>query len=115
MTPGTGDLPLPADVVVVPPDIPTVSVSPVSEPGLVVGTPIGTSLGHCGLWSPVDLDGSLWQAVGGSDAAGGPIDSDPEIGELINATPGSFVLLTSDTAEFHTMGGLVPPSTAPGA
>jgi hypothetical protein len=114
--PGTDHLPLPVDVTAIPPDVPTVSISPASEPGLVVGTPIQMSLGHCGLWSPVDLDGSLWQAVGGSDAAGGPIDGDDEIGELINATPGSFVLLTTATAELHTTGGLVLAFVrAPGA
>jgi hypothetical protein len=107
-SPPAGYLPLPAQVAVIPADVPTVSVPAESGPGaLVVGTPIAYTLGHCGLWSPVDLDGSVWQPVGGTDASGGSIDSDAEIGELINATPGEFMLLTPDTAEFRTATGVV--------
>jgi hypothetical protein len=109
-------LPLPEQFVTTPADLTTVSVAPESEAGsLVVRTPIEYSLEHCGLWSPVDLDGSLWQPVGGHDAAGGPIASDEAIGELINATPGEFVLLTPDTAEFRSVTGvLVAFTRAPG-
>lgn len=108
--------PLPGQVAVIPADIPTVSVPAGSEAGtLVVGTAIEYSLGHCGLWSPVDLDGSLWQPLGGSEADGSPITSDAAIGELINATPGQFVLLAPDTAEFTSSSGtLVAFSRAPG-
>jgi hypothetical protein len=74
---------------------------------LVVGTPIEYTLRHCGLWSPVDLDGSLWQPVGGTEASGAPIASDEAVGELINATPGQFVLLTPETAEFRSDSGTI--------
>jgi hypothetical protein len=101
---------------VVPADVPTVSIEPESAPGLVVGTPIEHELGHCGLWSPVDLDGSLWQPLGGTEAGGEPITSDAAVGELINATPGTFVLVTPDTATFSSASGVsVAFERAPGA
>jgi hypothetical protein len=107
---------LPEQVAVLPADASTVSVTPESEAGtLVVGTAIEYALGHCGLWSPVDLDGSLWQPVGGQDPDGGVIDEDAEIGELINATPGSFVLVTPDAGLFTSTTGLtVAFERAPG-
>lgn len=108
---------LPAQVAVIPADIPTVSITPESAAGmLVVGTPIEHSLQHCGLWSPVDVDGSLWQPIGGREASGAAITSDEAIGDLINATPGRFVLITPDSAEFHTLTGTVVAfARAPGA
>jgi hypothetical protein len=112
----SGTFPLPEQIVTVPPDIPTVSIEPVSEPGLVVGTPYPFTLEHCGLLSPFDTDGSLWQPVGGRDAGGGAIDSDDEIGEFINATPGVLTLTGPDTAEFVTVTGqLIALQRAPGA
>jgi hypothetical protein len=107
--------PLP-DAAAVPADVPTVSIDPESAAGLVVGSPVEYSLGHCGLWSPVDLDGSLWQPVGGSEADGQPIASDAALGELINATPGTFVLVTPDSATFSSASGVVVAfARAPGA
>jgi hypothetical protein len=104
-------LPLPADVVPFPADLPTVSLAPESEVGmgdgapLVIGTSIPLSLGHCGLFSPVDVDGSLWQPVGGLDATGGAIDTDEEIGELINATVGELTIVDEGSAVFRTSTG----------
>lgn len=65
------------------------------------------TLQHCGLASPFDFDGSLWDPVAGRDAEGEPIDSEEEIGELINATPGEVVLLDSGQVQFRTAGGSV--------
>jgi hypothetical protein len=95
-----------------------VSVTPGSEPepGISIGVPIEFTLGHCGLLSPIGIDGSLWQPVGGHDPAGGPIVSDADIGELINATPGSFELRSMDRAEFRSSNGVVVAlQRAPGA
>jgi hypothetical protein len=75
-------------------------------------------LGHCGLYSPIDLDGSLWQADGGVTPSGGPIaeDDDAVIGELINATPGVFVIVSEDAAHFTTVTGTILSfARAPGA
>ncbi len=119
LSPGTmpvGLFPLPETVLAVPPDIPTVSVEPASEPGLVVGTPYPFTLQHCGLLSPFDADGSLWQPVTGRDSEGGPIDSDDEIGEFINATPGELTLISPDQVEFVTLTGhLIALQRAPDA
>ena len=63
-------------------------------------------LGHCGLASPVDLDGSFWNAVDGTSSAGAPIDleTDPE---MINATAGAVAVIGNE-AQFRTdSGGLV--------
>jgi hypothetical protein len=110
--------PLPESVAVVPPDIPTVSVEPESIDELEIGEPIEHSLGHCGLWSPVDLDGSLWQPVGGTKPDGSAIveGDDAAIGELINATPGVFVIVAEDRAHFTTAtGSILEFLRAPGA
>jgi hypothetical protein len=115
-SPGAAFFPLPEIVAVIPPDIPTVSLEPTSEPALEVGATIPFTLEHCGLLSPVDVDGSLWQSVGGVDALGGPLDSDDEIGELINATIGELTLVDVDAATFTTsMGSVIHLERAPGA
>ena len=114
--PGAASFPLPEIVAVIPPDIPTVSLEPTSEPALGVGATIPFTLEHCGLLSPVDVDGSHWQPVGGVDAMGGPVDSDDEIGELINATSGELTLVDEDTATFTTsIGSVIHLERAPGA
>jgi hypothetical protein len=111
-----GLFPLPTSIMSTPPDIPTVSVDPTSEPGLVVGVAYPFTLQHCGLLSPFDADGSLWRPLAGRDAEGGPIDSDDEIGELINATPGELTLTAPDQAEFVTITGrVIALQRAPGA
>ena len=108
--------PLPPVVVEVPADIPTTSVAPTSGPALELGVPYPYSLGHCGLLTPIDLDGSLWQPVGGVSPSGGAIESDEDIGELINATEGVLTLVDVDAAEFRTAGGsLIELLRAPGA
>ena len=45
------------------------------------------SLGHCGLHSPVDVDGSYWDELDGVATNGARIDLDTD-GEMINATIG---------------------------
>jgi hypothetical protein len=109
--------PLPEIVAVIPPDIPTVSLEPESTaPGAEVGVPMPFTLEHCGLLSPVDVDGSFWQPVSGSDATGGPIESDDAIGELINATPGELLLTSDDAATSPTaMASQIQPVRAQGA
>ena len=64
------------------------------------GAPYRYSLGHCGLSSPVDIDGSFWDPVGGVSASGAELDlaSDPE---MINATSGLIVVI-GDEMRFRT-------------
>jgi hypothetical protein len=55
------------------------------------------SLGHCGLWSGIDLGGSWWDPVG-------PIDYDH--GDAINAAEGTVAFTDADHATFTSKGGL---------
>jgi hypothetical protein len=109
---------LPAAVTAIGPGITTVSVEPASTDDLSIGEAIDLALGHCGLWSPLDLDGSLWQPNGGVTPTGGPIaeDDDATIGELINATPGVFVIVADDIAHWTSATGtIIAFERAPGA
>ena len=93
-----GALPLPPDLLLPQGDF---SVSAESEPGMPIGTPIAYDLGHCGLYSPVDLDGSLWDPVAGVDREGGPIDTDAEVGALINGTKGEAILVARERLDWR--------------
>ena len=63
------------------------------------------SLGHCGLFSPIDVNGSFWDPVEGRTASGAPLDLDGDP-EMINATAGFFVVI-GDEARFRTETGTV--------
>ncbi len=54
------------------------------------------SLGHCGLDSPIDVDGALWDPVGAIDA---------DATEAINAADGEFRRTGPTMAEFVTATG----------
>ena len=66
-----------------------------------IGVQQSFTLGHCGLGSPIDLDGALWDPVAGDDGSGGPLTED-QIGELINSTAVVLVLIDHETALFAT-------------
>jgi len=51
------------------------------------GVPYRFSLGHCGLHSPVDVDGSFWDELDGVIPAGQPLDLESD-SEMINGFPG---------------------------
>ena len=63
------------------------------------------SIGHCGLFSPIDVDGSFWDPIDGLTAGGGPLDLEGD-SEMINATAGFFVVI-GDDARFRTESGSV--------
>jgi hypothetical protein len=69
------------------------------------GVPYRFNLGHCGLQSPVDLDGSFWDPVDLVGVGGQPIDPDTDP-EMINAT-GGVVIVIADEAFFRTESGSV--------
>ena len=77
---------------------------PVSAP-IAPATAYRFSLGHCGLSSPIDVDGSFWDPAEGLTAGGGPLDLESD-GEMINATAGFFVVI-GDEARFRTGSGSV--------
>jgi hypothetical protein len=62
-------------------------------------------LGHCGLHSPVDVDGSFWDPIDGTTGSGGALDLAAD-GEMINATQGAIVVI-GDEMRFRTATGSV--------
>jgi hypothetical protein len=77
---------------------------PISDT-IEMGAPYRYSLGHCGLSSPVDIDGSFWDPVGGVSASGAELDLVND-GEMINATSGLIVVI-GDEMRFRTASGAV--------
>ena len=77
---------------------------PVSMP-IRDGVAYRFTLGHCGLQSPVDIDGSFWNAIDGLTRAGDRLDLDVD-GEMINATSGVIVVI-GDELRFRTESGSV--------
>ena len=78
--------------------------SPAGE--LAVGVPRNLMLGHCGLGSPVDVDGSLWDPVGGHDGVGGPLTTAQQ-GELANSTPTVILLTDPNSLQMTTPNGAI--------
>jgi hypothetical protein len=74
----------------------TVSVAPSSTAGQLGADPIPYSLGHCGLGSGIDVDGSWWDPVGFIH-----IDH----GDAINAASGTFAPAGPNHATFTSDGG----------
>jgi hypothetical protein len=74
-----------------------VAVAPSSTAGQLNTGPIPYSLGHCGLMSGVDVDGSWWDPVGFVD-----IDH----ADAINSANGSFAPSDPNHATFTSDGGL---------
>lgn len=73
-----------------------VSLPPATTPPLPAG-PQPFALGHCGLWSGVDLGGSWWDPIG-------VVDSDHP--DSINAAEGTILLVGPDQMRFTSKGGL---------
>jgi hypothetical protein len=73
-----------------------VLLGPQSQPPVTAGArPF--SLGHCGLWSGIDLGGSWWDPVG-------PVDGDHP--DAMNAADGTWTIQDPDHATFTSKGGL---------
>ena len=78
-------------------DFPEVSVAPSSMAGQLKGEPIPFSLGHCGMWSGIDVDGSWWDPIGFVDG------DDPA---FVNSTDGMFTPHDTNHATFKANTGL---------
>jgi hypothetical protein len=77
-------------------DVPMgVAVEPSSAAGLPSG-PLDMALGHCGIFSGIDVGGSWWDPVG---------QVSMDTGDAVNATPGVFTLLSEDSATFVAPSG----------
>ncbi len=77
-----------------------------SAAGLKVGQSIEYQLAHCGVMSPIDVDGSLWDPRTGHDGRGRALH-EGQLTELVNGTRGTFTLRALDLAEFRTPRGAV--------
>jgi hypothetical protein len=64
------------------------------------------NLGHCGLQSPVDVDGSYWDALDGTAPNGQALDLEADV-EMINATPGVIVVIGDELRLRTESGSLV--------
>jgi hypothetical protein len=72
-----------------------VSLPPTTKPPLPAG-PQPFALGHCGLWSGVDIGGTWWDPIG-------VVDSDH--GDSINPAEGTILLVGPDQAMFTSKSG----------
>lgn len=109
--------PLPEGLSGIPgPGFPTVVIEPATRRGT---TPPGVAqpfdLGHCGLISPIDFDGGLWDPIAGDDGAGGPLTDDQQ-GELVNATRVTLTLMEPNVIRLETpLGAVLTLERHPGA
>jgi hypothetical protein len=103
-TPDLPSLPLPESVSATPPPD-GIRIEALTPPiSVQVGVEHTYTLDHCGLFSPIDVDGSLWDPIYGDDGAGGPLTSD-QIGDLINETSVALVLVDHETMLMVTRHG----------
>jgi hypothetical protein len=71
--------------------VPMVWLEPASQPGTRVGEGTRFAMGHCGLRSPIDFDGSMWA----------PVDSDPT-SLMFDSATGTITLVEPDRARFDS-------------
>lgn len=74
----------------------TVTLLPISPTGAQIGVAYGYDMPHCGINSPIDVDGSFWDAVA---VPADPVEFDGQ--------PGSFRLVTATQATFTATNGKV--------
>jgi hypothetical protein len=74
----------------------SITLLPISPTGATVGVAYGYDMPHCGINSPIDVDGSFWDAVG-----------IPRDAVEFDGAQGSFRLLTGNTAQFTRSDGRV--------
>jgi len=74
----------------------SVTLLPISPSGAVVADAYGYDMPHCGIDSPIDVDGTFWDAVA--------ITSDSV---AVDGQPGMFRLVSHDSSEFTATNGRV--------
>jgi hypothetical protein len=75
-------------------EVPSALIDPASEQSRRLENP--SSLGHCGIYSPIDVDGSLWDPIA---------DIDGDRPEAINAAAGTILILAPRAGRFVTASG----------
>ncbi len=73
----------------------SITLLPISPSGATVGVAYGFDMPHCGILSPIDVDGSFWDPVDRASSSG------------FDGLPGTFRLDSHTTATFMTTGGQV--------
>jgi hypothetical protein len=71
----------------------TVMVAPSSAPGAEIGVAYSFGMGHCGLLSPIDFDGSLWDPL------------NQEYSVVFDGATGTILLTSVDRARFVSDAG----------
>jgi hypothetical protein len=94
--------PLPSDFVA----SGTIAIAPKTAHTAEVGTAYPYELQHCGLFSPIDFDGTVWDIVGAQNGKGGQATED-QLNSLVNALSGTMTLLGPDTAVFKAKSGVI--------
>ena len=74
----------------------TITLLPVSPTGAIVATDYAYAMPHCGIHSPIDVDGSFWDAVGVAPTS---VDFD--------GVPGTFRLVSPKEATFTDASGRI--------
>lgn len=74
----------------------SITLLPISPRGAVLGTDYAYDMPHCGINSPIGVDGSFW------DAVGVPPDS-----VEFDGHPGTFRLISPTEATFSASGGMI--------
>jgi len=72
----------------------SVTILPISPTGAAIGVPYGYEMPHCGIQSPIDVDGSFWD----------PVDP-PSDRVAFDGVDGSFELVTAREATFRASSG----------
>jgi len=67
------------------------TLTPISVPGALIGRAYRYDMPHCGLFSPIDIDGSFWDPIN----VGGDLTR-------FDGQAGTFILVDRDHATFTT-------------
>jgi hypothetical protein len=96
---------LPAEFTTIPAGGHTFKYEAKSKSGsLTQGTPKNMRLSQCGILSPVDVDGSLWDPMYGNDGHGGPL-TDSQLGDLRTTGRVTVTLVDPNTLQMVTRNG----------
>jgi hypothetical protein len=76
----------------------SITLLPISPTGAVVGVAYAYDMPHCGIGSPIDVDGSFWDGVG---VAPDSVDFDGRTGTFRLASPTEATFTASDGRILH--------------
>ena len=78
---------------IVAPGAGVLTITPISVRGAEPGHPYAFDMPHCGILSPIDIDGSFWDAV---DVREDPVTFDGQIGTFVLVDNGHATFTTKD-------------------